>query len=303
MKRWSDHPAYPHVLMLVQTLTVAPGYIFGKPATMAFPIEVLMPIRIVGASLFYWLLLFLTNRNAIQAFRPTRGQWKQFFGFALVGTVLNQLTFMMGLRFTTPAHSALLFALVPMLVVVISVLILKSERMNIGKAAGILLALMGVSWVIYSSQPGTVTASDVWLGDGITILSVLCWAVYMSNSRQLVQQFEPLTFITVLMTVGALIVLPIGIYPALTYDYSQISTEAWWGYVYLTIGSSAVSYLLLVFALKKMHASRVAIYINAQPVFTTLISLSIGTDEPSWSFLTGGLLVVTGIYVLNRARF
>jgi drug/metabolite transporter (DMT)-like permease len=210
---------------------------------------------------------------------------------------------MLGLRYTTPAHSALLFALVPMLVVVISVLILKSERMNTGKAAGILLALMGVSRVIFSSQTGTATASDVWLGDGITILSVICWAVYMSYSRQLVQQFEPLTFITVLMTVGALIVLPIGIYPALTYDYSQISAEAWWGYVYLTIGSSAVSYLLLVFALKKMHASRVAIYINAQPVFTTLISLSIGTDEPSWSFLTGGLLVVTGIYVLNRARF
>ena len=304
-KVWGIFPAswMPHLAMVLQTLFVAPGYILGKPATIAFSMDVLMTIRIIGASLFYWLLLWLFAPHQLKTFRPTRSQWKQIFAFALVGTVLNQITFMTGLRYTTPAHSALLFSLVPLLVVLISVLILKSERMTWGKVLGVMLALAGVSWVILLSQPPNQSAADIRLGDSITILSVICWATYMANSRNLVQQFSPLIFITMLMSAGAVMVFPFGIYSVLTYDYSHISAEAWFGYFYLTIGSSAISYLLMIYALHRLHASRVSIYINAQPVVTALISFSIGTDHPTVPFVAGGILTVLGIYVLNKARY
>ena len=92
---------------------------------------------------------------------PPLRRWPGLGLAALLGIVLNQILFTEGLARTTPAHSAMMNATIPVWTMLFAVL-LRQERFAARKLCAIALALAGVLTLI---DWGDLLAPDRALGD------------------------------------------------------------------------------------------------------------------------------------------
>jgi drug/metabolite transporter (DMT)-like permease len=87
---------------------------------------------------------------------------------------------------------------------------------------------------------------------------------------------------------------PFAIYQGI--DLRALSPIVWTGISYITIFPSVFSFIFWNIGIKELGANKTAIFLNLIPVFTAIISWSLG-NEITTAQLLGGLLVFLGVYV------
>ena len=65
----------------------------------------------------------------------------------------------------------------------------------------------------------------------------------------------------------------------------------------MAIGMSVVVYMLWLWLLKYMEASRIAIYHNIQPIIATLVAYFFLHEVVGWPFVIGGIAVIGGVII------
>lgn len=290
---------WPHIAMSLQTLLVAPGYTFGKWAAQGMPSLALLQLRLGGTAVILLLVLLLFRPRALREFRPQRSDWFLLPLLVFVSPIANQLLFVVGLRYAAPSTSALLYSLIPLIVLLIGVLVLRNERFTQNKLLGIGLALLGVFLVVGTASQ-SAPGDEPLLGVLLTLGSVLCWAWYIVFNRRYVQRYPPLEFITLLMLLAAFMFLPVGLPALLELDWAAIDGRSWFGLFYLTVFNSAASFLLMAYALVRLQASQVSVFTNLQPGLAALFSAALGLELLTPALGAGIALAFAGVYLLNR---
>ncbi len=290
---------WAHSGMILLTLLVGPGFTFAQDAARQFSMPLLIGLRLLLSAVLFLPLAWFSG--GISGLKFTRAEWRYILLLTLVGVITNQYFFLWGLKYTTPGNSSLLYALTPLLVTCLSVWVIKSEAINGGKITGILLALSGVVLVLQQSGQ-QVMALNAYLGNAITGIAVCCWAAYIAFSQPLMRRFPPLAMTALLLLIAALLSLPILIYMLLQTSLSTITAGGWFGLLYVTIINSVMGYAMFSWALTRLAASQVSIYTNLQPIVALSFAVLTGRDHLNIVYLTGAILTLGGIYVLNRFR-
>ena len=78
-----------------------------------------------------------------------------------------------------------------------------------------------------------------------------------------------------------------------------MSTKGWAAVIFLGVCSTVIGYILWYVALKIKTASEVSVYLYAIPVLSTIISYFLFGDEITLLFILGGVLVITGLIIVN----
>jgi drug/metabolite transporter (DMT)-like permease len=283
--------------MVVQTLLVAPGYIFANDAAVQFHPLVLLSLRSLLASLLFLpVLVTAFQKSEIRILIQKHFSW--IFLTAFFGAFLNQLCFIFGIRYTTPAHSAILYSLTPLGVFFISALVLKQERFTLPKFTFVLLAICGTMLIVLDREQ--TEAKNPLLGNFITLLGVLFWCLYLSWNKNLMHLLSAQVITGIQLSIGAILFLPLGVYFLPANDWSHIQPNGYFGLGYLVIVNSFLSYLLINYALFKLDASQIAVYMNLQPLIATLFSFFVGKASFTFHLLLGGTLVLLSLFLLNR---
>ena len=289
-----------HAAMILQILLIGPAYVIVKQTTAEFDPVLLQTFRSTIAGAVLAAIFFA--RGGLRGKKLERRDWLGLLGMSLSGMVVNQILYLAGLKLTTPANSALIYALTPMLVFASSIFWLKTEKASLRKGVGVGLALAGVLSVILTAPSSGRDAPDIPLGNAVTVVALLAWTYYVLISPPVVARVGAVTATAVPVFMAAAIFLPFGIPKLLEADFSHVTPMAWFGLGYVSLYNSALSFFLMAFALKSLKASQAAIYMNAPPVIAGLFSVLMGYDEPRAALFVGGLLTVAGIYTLNSAR-
>lgn len=287
-----------HLAMIIQTLLVSPGYTFAKWATNEIDAFPLMMLRAFGAASIFGLILLADGGYRKAPF--TRGDLKKFILLALAGTVLNQFFFILGVKYASPAVSAIIYSLTPMVVLLFSVFILRNEKFSTTKIIGAGVALAGVCIVIATPSGGQNT--PILTGALLTACGLLCWAGYLAYSKPMVEKHGPIPATATVMMLGMALFLPFGVSSLADVPYTEISWKGWFGLGYMIAVNSILSYYLILFAMERIEASRVAIYINLQPATAAAFSALTGGDKLTLPMLLGGGLTIVGVFTLNRAQ-
>ncbi|MCS6906175.1 MAG: DMT family transporter [Bacteroidia bacterium] len=290
------HKYSAQLAMVLQTLLVGPGYAIASWATQEINPFVLYFIRAIGAAIFFILLLSINKKW--DNIRQARQDWRRILGVAISGTVINQLFFVIAIRYSTPAIVAIIFSLTPLVVLLISVFH-KVEKLNLAKLIGIVLALVGVFIVLRLHSTSSDAQNPLW-GNIAGLIALFFWSLYIVHSRSLVAKYGAIEVTGLVMLIAPIVFSPIGIFLLQSLSFSTISFKAWFGLGYLIVVNSIASYFLILYALKRIHPSQVAIFINAQPIVATIFSVVTGTERISTSFVVGSLLTLSGIYIINR---
>ena len=166
---------------------------------------------------------------------------------------------------------------------------------------GLGLALAGCALIVAADTfvDGAAVAGDV-TGDLIALSCAVFWAAYMVTTEHVRTEMDTLTFSTLaiagsvltLLVVCLLLGVPLGGY----------SGRTWAALFGLGLISQLVAYFALVYALGHLPATVTSVGVLAQVPLTALLAVPTLGEPISAAQIAGGVLVLAGIYVVNRPR-
>jgi drug/metabolite transporter (DMT)-like permease len=241
-------------------------------------------LRMAGAAIFFQVYMRLTG-----ALRPTTWRDRGWLaGLSMLGIVMNQGLFLLGLTRTTPVTAALLSVTIPVFAAVISVGAGK-ERGSPRLVAGLALSIAGVV-----SLTG---AQRVDLGAVIVVGNCLSYACYVVFSRETIQRLGAPTVITWVFTWGALLFAPLGA-SDLVAGAPSWTPRAWTFLVYIVIVPTILAYLANAWALGRSTATLVTVYAYTQPVLTALLAWAQMGERVTAKLAWASVLIVLGVSVV-----
>jgi drug/metabolite transporter (DMT)-like permease len=281
--------------MSLQVLISAGTYLAGKRAMAELPPLTVVLWRFLLSGSVFVLLLLLTPGPAL----PPRNEWRRVLVLGLLAGPVNQVFFFQGLSRSTAAHAALLYALTPLGVYLLS-LAQGSERASGRAMAGIVTAFSGV--VVLLLGRGLADASGSLLGDLLILGAVAAWVVYTTEGKPFVAVHGPIRATAWSMVASTLMMLVFAPFVAMPQGVLAASSLAKGSIAYLGLMTSVVAYLIWYYALSKVPASKVAIFSNLQPAATALAAWLL-LDEPlHWQMAVGGVLVLVGVRLTQTAH-
>ncbi|MCS7296640.1 MAG: DMT family transporter [Bacteroidia bacterium] len=294
IERWKGHLA-----LTGQTLIICGGYVVGREAAQTFDPLFLTGVRAWGSALLYCLLLpFFLKAKWIKArWHDIPTEWKKrLFVLSIVGILFNQMLFNWGLRYTTAATTALIYALTPSVVYWLSIWIFRRESWRWQKAGALLLAYGGVVLALWHNL---LHASHGW-GWTLILMAVGFWAWYLNYSPPIVSRMGAMEVTTVVMIIGGVLHTPTLCAGLLRQATFPESPGPWWSLAYLIVGMSVMAYLLLNAGLRYLTPTQTALYISFQPIGTALLAAAFGQEPLTWQLAGAAALTTGGMLLFHR---
>ncbi|HWW51806.1 MAG TPA: DMT family transporter [Verrucomicrobiae bacterium] len=218
-----------------------------------------------------------------------------YLGF--FGVIINQGGFTIGLSQTTSEHAVVIMALGPVLVLILA-RALKLEALTVAKVLG--MAVCSVGAVVLETEYGYPARSPLLTGDLITLASIVGFAICAVLGKRVVQGFDAVSMNTYLLMVSAVLVLPLAVWQGTHLDWISVGWAGWAGIFYMAGVSTVAAYTIFYWVLRYLEPSRVAAVNYVQPVIVISLSVPFLGEHPSWHLLSGGALVLTGVYLAER---
>ena len=297
-------PLSAHIALLSVNIIYGINFVVAKEVMPAYigPLGFIV-IRAGVAMLLFWIAAAWWRSYHSHSAPPTfsRREWATLLLGGLTGVAANQTLFFKGLSLTSPIHGALIMITTPILVLLLSVGLIGSERLTWRKSAGVLLGLSDAAMVILSSTRHTSDGSSA-LGDFCIFLNALSYGFYLVIIKPLLMRYHFLDITKWTFLVGFLLVLPLGGREFWAIEWHSFTPYVWACVAYVVILVTFMAYLLSVFALRHADASLVSSYIYTQPLITSIIALSLGKDQLQPITLIAAALIFVGVYWVSASQ-
>jgi len=284
-----------YIVLLVQTLIASGTHIVAKVVVEDVDSVTLTFLRsmIAGVGL---AIIFLIREKRI---RVERSDWFKMLLLGILVIPLNQFAFLIAIGMTTPSNAALFYATTPVFVMILSSLMLNERALFFAKV-GVIIGFIGIAVVIF--ERGVDFASEYTIGNLLLLVAVSSWALYTVLGRPLVLKYGSFHISSLSMILGAILFMPIGIYPAISFDYSTIGVAHLYGLLYLGIGTSIIAYFLWYYALGRIESTKVAVFTYLQPVVTTILAVLLLGQIITLQFVTGACIALVGVVLVQSSK-
>lgn len=289
-----------HAALLTVSVVFGANYVFTKEILGVLPPQAWIFFRIAAATAVILPLAWLLARSRI----PAR-QYGWLCLAALLGVAVNHVLFTEGMALTTPAHSAVVNALIPTWTLLAAV-VAGQERLSGSKVVAIATALTGVAILLEADQllaHGTGVTREMLTGDLLTMANGISFAWHLVVMRRIGRALDPWASLAVMF---AFATLATGLWcgPAIETAHVEavVQPPTLWYALYGVLAACVLTYFLNTWALQRVESSRVALYINVQPIVAASLGWAMGHPAPTWRFFSALALVTTGLLLLNRAH-
>ena len=239
-------------------------------------------------------LLAYTARARGYSLKVDREDFWPLVGIALVGNVLYQLFFIIGVDYTYSANAAVILGTIPVWVALLSHLF-TDEKLTRYKSIGIGLAFTGIVLIVTGSKAGISIASKTFLGDVIILCAAISWGVYTILAKRFLKKYPSTQFTGVMSIVGMVFLLIIGLPNLLHVNWPGISLKGWGGIFYSGLLSIGLAYLIWNNSVSKIGAVRTAAYQNLVPVLGLVFGVVLLQEALTLQQYSGSALVIVGI--------
>ncbi len=238
-------------------------------------------IAVVRYFIVIWCFFALLKiREGSLNFPLIKSNWKPIALMGFTSVTIYQIGYLIGEYYTAASDASLIVATNPIWVFILSGIFLK-EGLGFKKLLGGFLAFLGVMLVVGFSP--NVEVENRILGDLFILMAALGYSVYTvvyKNYMNSFSSFERPSSLFVISWVsffGFLLTTPIALAASPEYFnpqlYLQIPERIWYGVAYLAFLSTVGAYWFYLEGIKRLNASRAAIFINLVPVFGVTFSV------------------------------
>jgi len=246
------------------------------------------------------LLLSLTRLKEGRFPRVGPGQLLLVILLGLTGVFAYNALFFKGLSLIEASRASLIVATCPAFIAIASVLFLR-ERLAPLQAVGIPLSILGAAVVIARGHLRGIVAGGVGLGEICILGCVLNWAAYSLLGKVALRRLSPLVSVSYSSLAGAIALLFPALYEGLTRTIPAASLLDWTSIAYLAVCGTVIGFVWFYQGVQRIGATRAGLFINFVPISAVILAFFLLREPITWSLAAGAILVLSGVYLTNRA--
>jgi drug/metabolite transporter (DMT)-like permease len=293
----------PHAFLAYGCLALAMGltgvYVgLSKELVSTFPVFLLAWLRfgIGGFAMLRWL------PKPAQEPASSASTKRLLFVQSFFGNFLFSICMLFGVSMTSALAAGVIMASIPACVAVMSWLFLR-ERVGTRVWVSVACAVLGIALVSLSKSehfahetrrlnPG-LASQKAWLGNLLVFFAVLCEAAYAVIGKKLTGRMGPKRISSLINLWGFLLVTPLGIWQALSFDFSMIPGNMWLLLVFYALAASVWSAWLWMTGLKTVPAAQAGVFTVMLPIAAAAVGvLILGEQMSGLQLLAFGIALV-----------
>ncbi len=233
-----------------------------------------------------------------RAVLPPRAELPRLFLCALLGIALNMWLYMEGVSRTSALHTGLLVVQIPVFTYALACLA-RVERAERLRVLGIAVALAGALVIVFERTSAGASGGSL-LGNLLIVANCLSYALYLVLARGLLQRFPALVVNAWVFwcSLPAVPLLFLGgpVWPA------EAAPRVLASFAYTLVFGTFFAYLLNAFALARVPASTVAVFIFLQPLVAGSAGVLWLDERITLPVVLAGALLLAGIGLVALAR-
>lgn len=247
--------------------------------------------RLAIATLLVAVMGIITHQRLLLK----RQEVPRFVLFGLV-TALHFIFYIGSLSFTTVAHALALIYTSPIFVTLFSAFVLR-EPLSRRKYLGIAVAIIGIAIMVgftpnYTACSLSGTGQCMALGDGMALLSGLCFAIYSIAGRGERDHHPLFRYTTNVYGFAALWLLPITLFLAFTHTYPLAAIGA---VVALGVFPLGLGHTLYNAAVRRVHATYANLIATQEVTGGIILGIFLLGEIPSSVTIIGVIVTLIGI--------
>ena len=255
----------------------------------------LVAFRVIGAALLFWVGSLFIPQQRIERRDMLKVAGAGFFGFALA-----QGGYIVGLSFTSPINATIELTTMPIFTLILSSILLH-ERITPRRALGIIMGFTGAILLITRTTAGDGRPTD-FRGDLLILVSQMGYAFYLTLYSRVIRKYDAFSFNKWTFTFASLFILPF-ILPHITQiNWTAMSTRTATELVYIVAGATFFTFLLVVWAQRRLLPTTVSVYNYVQPFVAVVASMAMGLAAPQWMHAIAAALIFTGVWLVVNAK-
>ena len=229
---------------------------------------------------------------------PKGKQWKFILILSVLNFVLSNGLSTWGVKFISSGLGAIIGALVPLWVVIIS--FFRGERLAKAAILGLIIGFSGICVVFYDHLSDFLNF-DFRFGIIISIISTLTWAFATLYTKKKAASFNPYFSLGIQMFISSIFLFAYLGATGSAVSLSAIPAISWVSIGYLVIFGSVLTFIAYIYALQHLPAEINSIYAYINPIIAVLLGAYIFGEPLSVAIGIGGIITLFGLYLVNRS--
>lgn len=260
---------------------------------------VVTDLRITGAMVLFWIASFFQKPE-----RVTPKDLLKLLGASLLAIVFNQGCFIFGVGLTSPVDASIITTSMPLLAMVLAAIYLK-EPITGKKVLGIAVGATGALLLILGShQVSEAKAAGnhyIW-GDLLVLLAQFSYALYFVLFKNFVNKYSLITIMKWMFTYAFICALPFSYNDLLHTEWKSLQNTEIGALVFIVVGSTFISYVLIVIGQKNLRPTVAGMYNYVQPLVASIVAVCWGMDTFNFVKIISVALIFGGVYLVTNSR-
>ena len=256
----------------------------------------LMMTRTAGAAAAFWTASLFVRLEPV-ALRDRLS----LFVAALLGIVLNQGSFILGVSMTSPIDASVVTTTAPIFAMIIAALYLR-EPITGMKIAGVAIGAVGALMLILSSPAAASSGGGSVGGDLLCMFAQLSYATYFVVFKGLIGRYGPVTLMKWMFLFATLCWLPFGAEDFVSTRWQAFGWRNFAEVGFIVLGATFLTYLLLPVGQKNLRPTVGCMYNYLQPLVASLVAVLAGMDRFTTIKAAAVVLVFAGVYAVTRSK-
>jgi drug/metabolite transporter (DMT)-like permease len=252
-------------------------------------------LRVVGASVLFWTISLFVPKETIE-----RKDYLRIAGASFLGMCINMLMFFKGLQLSTPINSGVIVTLTPIIILILSAFFLK-EKLTLFKFLGIVLGFTGaIILILYGNTTQVLNAPNIPLGNTMLLINATSFGAYLVMVKPLTKKYSTITLMKWMFLIGIFYTFPVTYSEFSEVSWTTLPFEAIWRMGFVVVGTTFMTYMLNVYALKTLPPTAIGAFTYLQPLITILYAVITGNDILDGVKILACLLVFVGVYLVSK---
>lgn len=238
-------------------------------------------------------LYFLLKKTPL----PSMQEWKHILLISLLFFVIGNSSVVHAEQHISSGLAALICSAIPIWVVLINLLLSKSEKVNSLIIAGLFIGFGGLVMIFYDNL-GDLSNPALLLSLAFLLFGNIAWSYGTVYSKKL-RWNMPFMFAAGLQMLIAGIILSAGGFFAGEATAFHPTVSGWMALIYLALIGSIFSYGAYLFALSHLPSTVVSLYAYVNPVVAVLFGYLLLHEKFGFYTLLAMIITIAGVYLVN----
>jgi len=230
-----------------------------------------------------------------------RRHWKSLAMLAFFGMAAFHTALYLSVNYTTATNAALLVAICPLLVPVLSWALFR-EAITGRILLATLISLLGVAVVVLRGDLGQLRTLSFNKGDLIMLVAVFTWSMYTVLVKRRPAGLHPQSLLVATMLMATVMLAPAYLWESAMVRTMPVTPSALFAVAYVVVFASLLAFLCFNRGIEVLGPNRGGLFLHLIPVFAALLALVFLGERLQAFHAVGIAAIAAGIALAATAK-